>query len=80
MSLFLTFVPHGAQLYHGTQLYHSTHQREQREPVIDMDWLAFEPEHALPFARPRRGRPRRPPGGGDGDGDGASARLQRQWR
>ena len=27
-----------------------------------MDWLAFEPEHAPVFARPRHGRPRRLPG------------------
>ena len=49
MSFFVTTVPEGVQLYHGTS---------QSEPIVGMEWLAFEPEHALMFARPRgRGPP-----------------------
>lgn len=44
MSLFLATVPEGTQLYHGTP---------KENAVKGMDWLAFEPEHALIFARPR---------------------------
>ncbi|KAF2242182.1 hypothetical protein BU26DRAFT_400917, partial [Trematosphaeria pertusa] len=61
---FLATVPAGTQLYHGTS---------QKESIKGMEWLAFEPEHALIFARPRgRGPPGRgpPPGEGDGDSDG----------
>lgn len=61
MSLFIATVPEGTELYHGTS-------REYR--VNGTEWLAFEPEHALIFARPHRGPPpgRRPPGGPDGHG------------
>ncbi|KAG9204678.1 hypothetical protein G6514_000462 [Epicoccum nigrum] len=48
MSFFLATVPEGTQLYHGTW-----------DPnfIKGMQWLAFEPEHALIFAGPRRGPP-----------------------
>lgn len=51
MSFFLASVPEGVQLYHGTG-------REER--VRGMEWLAFEPEHALNFAH---GQLRGPPPG-----------------
>ncbi|GAM91417.1 hypothetical protein ANO11243_094670 [Dothideomycetidae sp. 11243] len=38
MSLFLAQIPQGTQLYRGTSLPH---------PVTHLQWLAFEPEHAL---------------------------------
>ncbi|KAH7085917.1 hypothetical protein BKA63DRAFT_401618 [Paraphoma chrysanthemicola] len=44
MSFFLATVPAGTQLYHGTP---------NSEPVQGLEWLAFEPEHAMIFARPR---------------------------
>lgn len=57
MSFFLASVPAGTQLYHGAHT---------PDPVTGTEWLAFEPEHALLFARmpvppmgshpPRRGR------------------------
>ncbi|CAG5148984.1 uncharacterized protein ALTATR162_LOCUS2279 [Alternaria atra] len=50
MSFFLATVPAGTQLYHGTS---------KLEAVTGTEWLAFEPEHALIFARPRRGPPPR---------------------
>ncbi|KKY17064.1 hypothetical protein UCDDS831_g06534 [Diplodia seriata] len=43
MSFFLASVPEGTQFYHG---------RSSNESVKGMEWLAFEPEHALVFARP----------------------------
>src|SRR4051794_28710732 len=51
VSFFLATVPAGTQLYHGTS---------KSSPVNGTEWLAFEPEHAMVFARPRRGGP--PPG------------------
>ena len=48
MSFFLATVPEGTQLYHGTW---------DPDFVKGMQWLAFEPEHALIFAGPRRGPP-----------------------
>lgn len=51
MSFFLATVPSDTQLYHGTS---------SPDIVRGLEWLAFEPEHALVFARPRRNRP--PPG------------------
>jgi len=51
MSFFMATVPAGTQLYHGTW---------NPDVVIGMEWLAFEPEHALVFARPMR-----PPPGGE---------------
>ncbi|KAF2501631.1 hypothetical protein BU16DRAFT_427655, partial [Lophium mytilinum] len=59
MSFFLATVPEGTQLYHGTS---------KEERVDGMEWLAFEPEHSLVFARgrpgpggPGGGRPGKPP-------------------
>ncbi|KAF2679098.1 hypothetical protein K458DRAFT_260536, partial [Lentithecium fluviatile CBS 122367] len=57
---FMATVPAGTHLYHGTS---------KSEPVEGMEWLAFEPEHALIFARPRGEPPGGPPGEGDGDED-----------
>ncbi|KAF2650749.1 hypothetical protein K491DRAFT_608263 [Lophiostoma macrostomum CBS 122681] len=48
MSVFLATVPQGTQLYHGTYI---------SEPVKGTEWLAFEPEHALIFARPQEHGP-----------------------
>ena len=45
MSFFLASMPKGTQLYHGAPT---------KEPVKGIEWLAFEPEHALAFARPWR--------------------------
>ncbi|KAF2759297.1 hypothetical protein EJ05DRAFT_437641 [Pseudovirgaria hyperparasitica] len=56
MSFFLATVPRETRLYHGTNT---------ASPVQGMEWLAFEAEHALMFARPRFGRP--PSRGGHGD-------------
>ena len=52
MSLFVATVPEGTQFYHGS----SSSSR-----VNGTEWLAFEPEHALIFARPRREPPPGPP-------------------
>jgi hypothetical protein len=43
MSFFMATVPAGTQLYHGTPYL---------DTVQGLEWLAFEPEHALIFARP----------------------------
>ncbi|KAL1618489.1 hypothetical protein SLS54_007217 [Diplodia seriata] len=60
MSFFLTSVPEGTQFYHG---------RSSNESVKGMEWLAFEPEHALVFARPHGPPPGKGPGrGGPGRG------------
>lgn len=48
MSYFLATVPEGTQLYHGTSI---------PDRINGTEWLAFEPEHASVFARPRRGPP-----------------------
>ncbi|KAJ5725930.1 uncharacterized protein N7483_007287 [Penicillium malachiteum] len=49
VSFFLATVPAGTQFYHGTS----------RSSFINgTEWLAFEPEHAMNFARPHMGRPR----------------------
>lgn len=61
MSFFLASVPAGTQLYHGTN---------KEEPVTGTEWLAFEPEHSLVFARmsrPPRGPHPGPPRGGPSD-------------
>ncbi|PGH11889.1 hypothetical protein AJ80_06955 [Polytolypa hystricis UAMH7299] len=42
MSLFIATIPAGTELFHGTV---------SPGPVVGMDWLAFEPEHAAIFAR-----------------------------
>ncbi|KAJ5115788.1 hypothetical protein N7456_000136 [Penicillium angulare] len=71
VSFFLAVVPAGTQLYHGTSL--ST-------PVNGTEWLAFEPEHSLVFARPHRGPPPRRPDegeGGDGSWEGRHEDLRR---
>jgi len=52
MSFFLATVSAETQLYHGTS---------KSEAITGMEWLAFEPEHALFFARPQRGPPPREP-------------------
>lgn len=57
MSFFLASVPAGTQFYHGTSSAYR---------VNGTEWLAFEPEHALNFARAgppggRRPRPDEPP-------------------
>ncbi|EJD40744.1 hypothetical protein AURDEDRAFT_146305 [Auricularia subglabra TFB-10046 SS5] len=41
MSFFIASVPRDTQFYHGAS---------RKEPVTGMQWLAFEPEHALSFA------------------------------
>ncbi|EME78480.1 uncharacterized protein MYCFIDRAFT_190757 [Pseudocercospora fijiensis CIRAD86] len=48
MSFFIATLPKGQQLYHGTG---------RVERINDTEWLAFEPEHALHFARSRRAPP-----------------------
>ncbi|KAJ5153290.1 uncharacterized protein N7482_009768 [Penicillium canariense] len=58
VSFFLATVPAGTQLYHGTS---------KSTPVNGTEWLAFEPEHAMVFARPHRGPPPRQPDEGDDD-------------
>lgn len=57
MAFFLATVPAGLELYHGSG---------SRARVDGLDWLAFEPEHALVFARPEGNRviPRKQRGGG----------------
>ncbi|KAJ4312263.1 hypothetical protein N0V94_007529, partial [Neodidymelliopsis sp. IMI 364377] len=60
MSFFLATVPEGTQLYHGTS---------NPDFVKGMQWLAFEPEHALIFARPPGGPRGPPPGEGEGPPD-----------
>lgn len=51
-SIMLARIPRGTLLYHGSSSPHA---------VKDAEWLAFEPEHALNFARPRPPRmPKRP--------------------
>ncbi|KAK6007442.1 hypothetical protein QM012_004256 [Aureobasidium pullulans] len=48
MSLFIATVPQATELYHGTS---------NKDRVNGTQWLAFEPEHALIFARGHRGPP-----------------------
>jgi hypothetical protein len=48
VSFFPVLVPKGTEFYHG---------RGDNKTVTGMEWLAFEPEHALLFARPRFRRP-----------------------
>lgn len=61
VSFFLATVPAGTQLYHGTS---------KSSPVNGTEWLAFEPEHAMVFARPRWGGPPPPLRGDDEKNDG----------
>ncbi len=72
MSFFLAEIPQSVQFYHGTS---------QEEAVTGMEWLAFEPEHALMFAwgrpvgRPeerRRGKHEGPPPSTERENDGSS--------
>ncbi|PWY90943.1 hypothetical protein BO70DRAFT_358402 [Aspergillus heteromorphus CBS 117.55] len=49
MTFYLASVPAGTQFYHGTS---------HADAINGTEWLAFEPEHAMVFARPHRG-PRR---------------------
>ncbi|PYH97097.1 hypothetical protein BO71DRAFT_396527 [Aspergillus ellipticus CBS 707.79] len=70
MSFFLATVPAGTQFYHGTS---------HADAVNGTEWLAFEPEHAMVFARPHRGPP---PGqdddhSGDDDHDKKGLRVKR---
>jgi hypothetical protein len=48
MSFFLADIPAGTELYHGTG---------DNVTVKGFEWLAFEPEHAMNFARQMRPRP-----------------------
>ncbi|KAJ9658583.1 hypothetical protein H2198_003601 [Neophaeococcomyces mojaviensis] len=70
MSFFLATVPQGIQFYHGTR---------KEEAVTGLDWLAFEPEHALMFAmaRPRR---RPPPNESDPDASMTGWRKHERWK
>lgn len=61
VSFFLATVPAGTQFYHGTS---------NPGNVTGMEWLAFEPEHAMVFARPHRGPPPPPPDDDNNDGSG----------
>ncbi|OJJ57932.1 hypothetical protein ASPSYDRAFT_1178408 [Aspergillus sydowii CBS 593.65] len=47
MSFFLASVPQGIQLYHGSP---------SPDLLKEVGWMAFEPEHAMVFAQPARGR------------------------
>ncbi|KAL2849924.1 hypothetical protein BJY01DRAFT_245720 [Aspergillus pseudoustus] len=48
MSFFLASVPEGTRLYHGNA---------DSNPIQEIGWMAFEPEHAMVFARPPRRGP-----------------------
>lgn len=52
MSFFLAQIPAGTELYHGTGV---------NVTVKGVEWLAFEPEHAMNFARKFNMKPRPPP-------------------
>ncbi|KAF2149009.1 hypothetical protein K461DRAFT_211179, partial [Myriangium duriaei CBS 260.36] len=53
MTFFLAHIPEGTEFYHGTANPYRINSTE---------WLAFEPEHALGFARPpMQHRPGKPP-------------------
>ena len=41
MSIFVAHIPQGTELYHG---------RGDNKTVVGLEWLGFEPEHALNFA------------------------------
>ncbi|KAG4418648.1 hypothetical protein IFR04_008184 [Cadophora malorum] len=60
MSFFAASIPNNTLLYHGTHM---------KDPIMGMEWLAFEIEHAEVFARMRgpRGPGRGPPGGRPGE-------------
>jgi len=67
MSLYLATIPDGVLLYHGNS---------RNETPTDVDWLAYEIEHAEMFARPRRGRP---PPAGEGGISRIFSELRRRW-
>ncbi|KAJ5967617.1 hypothetical protein N7501_003865 [Penicillium viridicatum] len=73
VSFFLASVPAGTQFYHGTS---------KATPVNGTEWLAFEPEHAMVFARPRRGPPPHLPSDDDDDDtkpqDGGHGELRKR--
>lgn len=60
MTFYLASVPKGTRLFHGDAL---------PTPRTDVVFLAFEPEHALHFARPKRTRGPGGPGGPGGPDD-----------
>ncbi|KAK7430945.1 hypothetical protein QQZ08_002474 [Neonectria magnoliae] len=74
MSLYLATVPEGVMLHHGNA---------RNETPTELQWLAYEIEHAEMFARERRGGP---PGGGPlgrggkrpGDGEDGRDDLKRR--
>ncbi|KAK5111851.1 hypothetical protein LTR85_011749 [Meristemomyces frigidus] len=73
MSVFLATVPEDTEFYHGTS---------SKYRVNGTEWLAFEPEHALMFARAHGpggpGGGRGPPSGGPPpDGEDAMPRVMR---
>lgn len=45
MSFFLVSVPQGTKLYYGTS---------SPDTLVNIGWVAFDPEHASVFARPSR--------------------------
>ncbi|RAK95285.1 uncharacterized protein BO80DRAFT_429997 [Aspergillus ibericus CBS 121593] len=49
MSFFLASVPQGTKLYHGDS---------RSDTISDIGWMAFDPEHAMVFARPSSKAPR----------------------
>ncbi|KAL3463547.1 hypothetical protein BJX64DRAFT_298925 [Aspergillus heterothallicus] len=49
MSFFLASTPAGTRLYHGNA---------DANPIQEIGWMAFEPEHAMVFARPPRRGPK----------------------
>ncbi|PYH38669.1 uncharacterized protein BO87DRAFT_131117 [Aspergillus neoniger CBS 115656] len=64
MSLFLASVPAGTQFYHGTSI---------PDPINGTEWLAFEPEHAMVFARAHMG-----PHPGEDDDDKKRKELRKR--
>ncbi|TVY38077.1 Uncharacterized protein LOCC1_G006606, partial [Lachnellula occidentalis] len=76
MSYFPASIPANTTLYHGARA---------QDPVIGMEWLAFEIEHAELFARSMGPRPpgERPPGGrrpGEPEGGTPSDEEGSEWR
>ena len=65
MSIFLAAVPQDTEFYHGTPSPYR---------INGTEWLAFEPEHALIFARPPQERP-----GGKPPEDRPSQITFHQW-
>ncbi|OAF99695.1 uncharacterized protein CC84DRAFT_1169214 [Paraphaeosphaeria sporulosa] len=69
MSFFMATVPADTQLYHGSS---------SEDVVKGMEWLAFEPEHALVFARSRGPGGSRPGHGPENGEEKEWEELQRQ--